>query len=417
MFSCLSSNLADEFHTCHAQQSTAVDTAKPIRTSKAGYTLWKNKSTWENMNEVGTWTTSERKLHSVWLTEDESRILCCAPPTPSIQLTAQVLELQNTPYLSASSFTEGVQVSLFYDERIDDWEMCTKSCVGGNNRFTRIPLFETTPLTFRDMFLDSLGAARHTVSWKSLPGFDTLARDLCYHFIMQHPCNEIVHSIHYPHLFLTAIYRCGDHFSVDIVQDPVLFDTVAKELGIGQIESVPLIVNPDQIMMMPQEYSADKMLESIVRNNQHDLTLGMYFFDTRTGDRYCVMNQHYLFLHALKGNDCNMEYHFYRLRKANQVDTYLSYFPRHKVYFNAFENEYQAILKILHDVFLTKFIFHENAIFDKVWFEIAKRMARHRKKKEHVTYAWINEYLMEHETVSTILWLFYRNRKPIVPPV
>ena len=59
---------------------------------------------------------------------------------------------------------EGTMVNLFYDSRISKWEIATKGAIGGNYWYYRNSYDgDNKPqLTFRQMFLESLGYDKNT---------------------------------------------------------------------------------------------------------------------------------------------------------------------------------------------------------------------------------------------------------------
>jgi hypothetical protein len=118
--------------------------------------------------------------------------------------------------LLVEELVEGTMINVFYhkpngQEEGADWDLATKSCVGGNIVFHSVtnkpdPNNESTnesmqdqKKTFRRMFLECMNEAGLE--------FDALQKDCCYSFVMQHPNNHIVCSITKPTLYLIAVYK------------------------------------------------------------------------------------------------------------------------------------------------------------------------------------------------------------------
>ena len=124
----------------------------------------------------------------------------------------------NNNNLLVEELVEGTMINVFYhkpngQEEGADWDLATKSCVGGNIVFHSLanqPNNEATnesnneatqppKKTFRRMFLECMNEAGLE--------FDALQKDCCYSFVMQHPNNHIVRQIRAPTLYLIAAYK------------------------------------------------------------------------------------------------------------------------------------------------------------------------------------------------------------------
>ncbi len=71
-------------------------------------------------------------------------------------------------------YVEGTMINMFYDYDGEEWEIATRSTVGGKTNYT-ISRFST--LTFRDMFLEACNNADFD--------FALLDKTLCYSFVLQ----------------------------------------------------------------------------------------------------------------------------------------------------------------------------------------------------------------------------------------
>ena len=91
--------------------------------------------------------------------------------------------------------------NIFFDKERDDWEICTKSTVGGRNSFFRDGGI-TIDKTFRYMFLAATGASNLD--------FDDLCKDYCYSFVLQHPDNRIVTPFNQMSVYLIACYKINN---------------------------------------------------------------------------------------------------------------------------------------------------------------------------------------------------------------
>ena len=98
-------------------------------------------------------------------------------------------------------YVEGTMINMFYDEDKKDWELSTRSTVGGNISFYLQDKKDNAEVryTFRKMFLEACNVNNLD--------FDILNRDYCYSFVLQHPQNRIVTLITRPQLYLVRVYK------------------------------------------------------------------------------------------------------------------------------------------------------------------------------------------------------------------
>ena len=92
-------------------------------------------------------------------------------------------------------FVEGTMIQLFWNDSINDWEITSRSKVGGETSF----FFSDNRKTFRTMFLESADNA-------SLD-FELLDKKYCYSFVFKHPENMMVQYINEPELFLIDVFE------------------------------------------------------------------------------------------------------------------------------------------------------------------------------------------------------------------
>jgi len=102
------------------------------------------------------------KYRSLVLSEPEGKLVCYTPPkTITPELFKERYSTHSSDILT-NELVEGTLISLFWDDRINGWEIATKGSVGGNYWFYRMkyPTLDEAGAqkTFRRMFLDALRA-------------------------------------------------------------------------------------------------------------------------------------------------------------------------------------------------------------------------------------------------------------------
>jgi hypothetical protein len=148
-----------------------------------------------------------RQYRSIIMSYPEKQLLSFSLPK---SMTPDVFFERNIEYsqeIYASAKIEGALIHLFYDYRINRWEIATKRAVGGVYHFFNYKKkdgwFKKSKV--RDLFLDALQIPRKT-KFSELRLFDELSKDYCYSFVLQHPENRIVLPIVRPTLYLIAVF-------------------------------------------------------------------------------------------------------------------------------------------------------------------------------------------------------------------
>ena len=97
-------------------------------------------------------------------------------------------------------------VHLFYDPRIQSWEIASKNAVSGN--YFLSDNVKKTSKTLRDMFVECLTCKTRssTNDLDSIELLKSFPKNYSYTFNMLHPNNVIIYPITHTSLYLTAVY-------------------------------------------------------------------------------------------------------------------------------------------------------------------------------------------------------------------
>ena len=185
-----------------------INKTSTVKKTGLSYTILKydEKYVCNNDEKVG-------KYRSVVFSNPEKKLLCYTPPK-SITFELFKERIENQSDINTTELIEGTMLSLFWDDRINSWELASKGAIGANYWFyrTEYPGIEgEKQKTFRRMFLDVFGASptediNDLVSINELPKGEEGSR-ICYNFVLQHPENHIVLNIQNPRLYLVSAYR------------------------------------------------------------------------------------------------------------------------------------------------------------------------------------------------------------------
>ena len=220
----------------------------------------------------------------------------------------------------AEEFVEGTMINVFWDETIGltgGWEIATRNTVGATSSFYKGPQAKT----FRDMFLE---AAKET----NLV-LDTLAKTICYSFVLQHPENRIVVPFKKPQLYLVRTY--------EIINDEN--GVYVNVHNYREYNEYFRLVDAD--VKLPEVYTFDTYAELIEKygsmNTSYDI-VGVVLHNILTGERTKIRNPVYEQVRNLRGNQPKLQYQYLSLRKEGKVKDFLKFYPENKKEFSGFRD-------------------------------------------------------------------------------
>jgi hypothetical protein len=294
---------------------------------------------------------------SVVANPETNEILSFAPPK-SIPIESFKERFPDVKNLYVNEIIEGTMVNLFWDNRLNSWEISTKSAIGGNYWFFRTQYDASDPrekqLTFREMFIEACGEDVST-PLNSVYLLQTLPKNFSYSFVMQHPKNHIVLKINRPTLYLVAVYDCSaypiDHKVYNIPLVKVMEWSELKPFS-------GLIRFPRTIQ--PRDVDTYETLENqfcnYFGNGSNNMLVGLMLCDLEYGMRTSIMNKAYENLKEIRGNNPNLQYHFLALYKAGKINEFLHYFPMYKRMFYKFREGSATFIRNVHDAYVIYYV-------------------------------------------------------------
>jgi len=288
-----------------------------IKTHKDYLIVKYNKSrlNYSNYKTLGLW-------RSVILNKKTKKILAFSPPKSLSWL--DFTQNNTVEDCVITKFEEGTMINLFYDKDVGDWEISTKSSIGGRYKY-----FKESPKTFRSMFLEAM-------NYTGLE-FNMLNPDYCYSFVLQHPENRIVVLHKKMKLILTNIYQFQD---MNVYEQPISIQYISEG------ESIERDVMGDILTSLQKKYAAgaaEHTWEEIYNSNQRmDLeytNVGIQVYNKTTGYRTKLRNPSYEQVKFLKGNSPKLQFQYYNLRQADKVKEFLAYYPEYKIEFSRLRSE------------------------------------------------------------------------------
>lgn len=299
--------------------------------------LWKfNNKTYKIVKYLKEFLTSDR-INTTGLFRSvivrDNKILSFAPPKSLRSEDFINYHIQEQEKCKAEKYVEGTMINMFYDE---DWEISTKSSVGGKILFFRVG---GVKMTFRSMFLE---ACNHVNL-----DFDKMDKSLCYSFVLQHPENRIVTPINECAIYLVKLYKING-YSVSEVD---VRKHVSEHLSESKVKT------PEQYNFSTFNELKDKYAS--MNTCYHEVGV---MITSPNGDRSKFRNPVYEDVRNLRGNQPKLEYHYLCLRKNGKISEYLKYYPEYKVEFQIFRDKLHRFTNAVHTNYIKCYIKKEKPL-------------------------------------------------------
>lgn len=238
----------------------------------------------------------------------------------------------NSSECVGEEFIEGTMINLFFDESKNDWEIATKSSIGGKVKFFQDQEY------FRTLFED--------VCKEKNINFSNLPKNNCYSFVMQHPNNKFVIPISNKRLTLISVYNINNFYVKEVNRN----DFLQFLNGVDVPYTFPF-ENYEQLFNSYASMSTDySIMGVIIKHN--------------TGIRSKLRNPNYENLKILRGNSPKLQYQYLSLRKNQHVKDFLNFFPENKNKFTSYRNQIHTFTKNLHYYYIKCFIKKEVTLKD-----------------------------------------------------
>jgi hypothetical protein len=301
-------------------------------------------------NFVSNDDTETGLYRSVILDPDTKKVLCISPPK-SVPLETFMEKCPDIygPSVVTTNIVEGTMINLFYDPRLESWEISTKSAVGGNYWFYRIT-YDVNPVkqsTFLDMFKDACLVSRET-NINDIPFIKSLMKEYCYSFVLEHPENHIVFKILRPTLTIIAIYN--------IVNDNT--DNSSSRVFHQDVRDFKNYFVENKVINYPYipRFNTYDSLSHFCNVTSGDSLIGFMITDLKTGLRTKIINPNYKALKDIRSNHPNLQYQYYSLLKTGKIQEFLYYFPVYENIFSKFKKQTDDFITKLHDSYVLYFI-------------------------------------------------------------
>lgn len=279
------------------------------------------------------------------IVNSNNQVVCFSPPK-SVK-SDSFIEKYNikNDTLVAEEFVEGTMINVFWDQNIGlsgAWEISTRNTVGAVASFYKSP----NSKTFRTMFLEA--AANNKLD------LDTLHKNFCYSFVLQHPENRIVVPFKTPQLYLISMYII-DNSDKNNIKVYSVDKSNFLNLHSNTTIKIPTVYNWNTYADLVDKYAS--------MNTSYDV-LGVVVYNNETGERTKIRNPVYEEVRQLRGNQPKLQYQYLCLRKEGKVGDFLKYYPENKKEFSNFRDQLHLFTNTLFMNYISCYIKKEKPLLE-----------------------------------------------------
>lgn len=331
-----------------------------------------------------------------------NKVVCFSPPKSiPCDVFMKKYPTNDGSSLVAQEFIEGTMINVFWDPNIGltgGWEIATRNTVGASASFYKD--YHGKTKTFRDMFLEA--AKENNLI------LDSLNKNYCYSFVLQHPENRIVVPFRNPQLYLVASYSIiNTDDKVSIISYPL--ETIKKNNW------------HDTSIKFPEIYewnSYSELIEKYASMNSPYNILGFMVHNINTGERMKVRNPVYEQVRQLRGNQPKLQYQYLCLRQQGKVADFLKFYPENKKDLTSFRDQIHSFTNTLYNNYVSCYIKKEKPLLEfseqyrTHMFNIHQNYINNLKpQKLHVNINIVIKYVNEMHPSLLMYWLNHHMRK------
>jgi hypothetical protein len=350
------------------------------------------------------------KYRSVIFSNPQNKLLCFSPPK-SIKYD---VFMEKYPLIDdniyANEIIEGVMINLFYDERINSWEIATKSAIGGNYKHKQCLITSFyNKKTFIELFFDALQCVSNvkpfSVRLNQNKVIELFPKNYNYVFVLQHPENKIILNIPIPKLYLVGVYEIVGNTAVNI--PPPIFEKWDIFLNINGI-----IHFPEQIT----ENTYDKIIAKYCSVYTNYVNPGIMLINLENGERTKIINPIYANRRKKDKQNPNMQYQYLCLNRIQKTDDFLKYHPVCKKQFKKFKTEYFDFICNIHRCYILKYVEGSNINISPKYLQHVDKLHYNVylpslcRKKQNITKDIVKNYVNGIEPGELLYYLNYDNR-------
>jgi len=278
-------------------------------------------------------------FRSIIFNLNNKNMVCYSPPK---SLTFELFQKKINNSVIVEEFVEGTMINLFYDE--NTWQIATKGSIGGNCKFYQ----GEGSQTFYDMFKQTCDEVNFN--------YNILPTEYSYSFIMQHTNNRIVKPLKNNNLYFITAYKI-DNINDEIKVEDLIGSNEMKLITSKMIENTQ-IKFPEQYGEFSKNeiHNMDEYYNIYASKNTKYSIMGVIFKDNISGLHMKLRNPNHQEIHALKGNQCKIQYIYLNLRKNGNINKYLQFYPEDRNTFSILRTQMHSYSKQLYENYIDCYI-------------------------------------------------------------
>jgi hypothetical protein len=274
------------------------------------------------------------QCRSVIFSEPEQQLLSFSLPQKSSFENVKQNMMQEPLFIN--EFIEGPMIHLFFDHRIQSWEIATKSAVGGHYPLDKFHVSPNKRANYiNTLFCEMFGGS----TLQHIPCFEYFSKQHCYNFIMQHPKQD--NFIQSPRMYLIGVYGIfSDENCVEYIPPTIYMQWTC-------FQNTPVV--------FPQEYvhDVDLQLEDFCIRNR---IYGVVIHNTESGNHYIHKSNSLKERHDSMYLDSSLFYQFLSLKQCNMDEYYLEWNPQHKKIFRKFQTYVHNVIASIYNHYVAFYI-------------------------------------------------------------
>uniref|UniRef100_A0A6C0DPQ7 Uncharacterized protein n=1 Tax=viral metagenome TaxID=1070528 RepID=A0A6C0DPQ7_9ZZZZ len=356
---------------------------------------------------------------SIIMSSPENRVLAFSPiKSITFQQFCKVNPYFNNDII-VNEWIEGTMINLFFDERIQSWEISTKSSVGGDyvyKPYNTSTILSSAPTKFKTYYKMFLEALLEDVEkpLNDIAVFSNFSKKYSYSFVLQHPDNHILLNIAKPRLYLVNVFEMEHNTNRVAYISPIVY------------ENWGMFSDIQGVILFPKRYkfnTYDEIVEKMgVLRSKID-SAGIVLTNSLSGERTTIRNKSYDKLYSLLKVYPVNQYQYLCLKKVNKVEEFLSKYPSYRIVFDRFEQEYNHFITNVHNSYYmffvkknirkedltTKYIYHIYKLHHEIYLPSLSSV-----DKRKITKPVIREYFQNFEPHQILYYLNYERREHVM---
>tara|TARA_B110000285_G_scaffold218075_1_gene267146 strand:+ start:716 stop:1891 length:1176 start_codon:yes stop_codon:yes gene_type:complete len=344
------------------------------------------------------------QCRSVIFTSNAKQLLSISPRRSSLKVDFCRKYDASSKNMYINEYIDGTMIHLFYDKRINAWEIATKGAVGGNYLLFNKSTGKHSRLHVRQMFMDAL--VRDENSELSISHvLNHFPKHVCFTFVLLHPENLILFPETTPTLYITSANTINN--SNRMATNIPLYELQAYDF----MHYAPTILFP-KVSHITHWNELD---------DNHCQVAGYVATDVISGERCTFHSKTYRELKTITHYEPVQLYTFLCAKQMNLIQKFTTIIPSFRKTFSKFQTHLTQFTDELHTAYLSKYVwrtFNTQFRMDTKYSKYVDMIHRdiyvrsiHTRSKTIITKQVIRKFLLERPPAEILNLCYFPMRK------